>query len=194
MPDFGLNDRQKRFCLEYLVDLNATQAYMRSGYETSTEDIAASCAWELLRNPKVQSYVQKLMDERVARTGITVDRILKEYAAIAFSDITDAIEFNGNESSLKDSESLPKEVSCAIASVSTSVNTSKKGESRKVSIKMHDKLKALDMLARHTGISSDFNQCVAGLRRYGFNVGVDENGKPFLLEEREEIDHSSIAS
>jgi phage terminase small subunit len=31
MADYGLNDRQKRFCLEYLVDLNATQAYIRAG-------------------------------------------------------------------------------------------------------------------------------------------------------------------
>jgi phage terminase small subunit len=122
------------------------------------------------------------MDERAARTGITADRVLEEYAAIAFSDITDAIEFNGSESKLKDSNNLSKSVTCAIKSVSTSISNNEKGEVRKTSIAMHDKLRALEMLARHTGIASDFNHCVAGLRRFGINVGIDNNGKPYLIE------------
>lgn len=185
--DFGLNDRQKRFCEEYVIDLNGAQAYIRAGYvESGDLVVAASCAWDLLRNPHIQAYIQELMNDRSVRTRVTADRTLNEYAAIAFSNITDAVDFNTNEVILKDSDSLPKEISCAIASVSTSATEGKAGITRKVSIKMHDKLRALEMLAKHTGIASDFNQCVAGLRRYGFNIGVDENGKPYLIEVEKE--------
>ncbi|NJP21873.1 MAG: terminase small subunit, partial [Hydrococcus sp. CRU_1_1] len=174
MHDYGLNDKQRRFCEEYIIDLNATQSYFRAGYvESGDFEVAASNAHRLLLNAEIQAYIQQLMNERAVRTGITADEVLKEYAAIAFSNITDAIEIKDSEVFLKDDKLLPKEVSCAIASVSSSISEGKSGVTRKASIRMHDKLKALDALARHTGVSSDFNQCVAGLRRYGFHIGVD---------------------
>lgn len=52
----ALTDKQKRFCEEYLIDLNATQAAIRAGYSPKTAEQTAS---RLLRNVKVQEYIAK---------------------------------------------------------------------------------------------------------------------------------------
>ena len=48
--------KQKRFCDEYLTDLNATQAAIRSGYSEKT---AYSIGNENLKKPEIQEYIQK---------------------------------------------------------------------------------------------------------------------------------------
>lgn len=76
--------KQKRFCEEYITDLNATQAAKRAGY---SEDTAKSQGQRLLTNVDIQRYVQTLMDERSRRTQITADNVLREIARLGFSDI-----------------------------------------------------------------------------------------------------------
>lgn len=68
-----LTDKQKIFVLEYLVDLNATQAAIRAGY---SEKSARSIASENMENPKIQAEVQRQMDARSERTEITADYVL----------------------------------------------------------------------------------------------------------------------
>lgn len=78
-----LTDKQKRFCEEYLIDLNATQAAIRAGYSEKTADRIAN---QNLRKIEVQQYVQKLMTERSEQTGVTAEKVIKELKKIAFSD------------------------------------------------------------------------------------------------------------
>lgn len=78
-----LTEKQKRFCEEYLVDLNATQAALRAGYSQKT---AYSIGDENLKKPEIREYLQELIDQRSERTGITADTVLKELERIALSD------------------------------------------------------------------------------------------------------------
>lgn len=78
-----LTEKQKKFCKEYLIDLNATQSAIRAGYSPKT---AGSTASENLKKPEIQNYLSKLMQERSERTGITADNVLKEIQKVAFSD------------------------------------------------------------------------------------------------------------
>ena len=71
----ALNNKQKIFCEEYIVDLNATQAAIRAGYSAKT---AYSLGQQLLKKLECQIYVQELMDKRSERTEITADNILRE--------------------------------------------------------------------------------------------------------------------
>ncbi|PAE74486.1 terminase small subunit [Bacillus velezensis] len=48
-----LTPKRKRFVDEYLIDLNATQAYIRAGYKVKSESVAAVESHKLLRNPKI---------------------------------------------------------------------------------------------------------------------------------------------
>ena len=88
-----LTEKQKRFCEEYLVDLNATQAYFRAGYSAKNENIAGVEGLKLLRNPKIQKNISELRQKQSERTGITADTVLKELEKIALSDV----EVSGKE-------------------------------------------------------------------------------------------------
>ena len=50
-----LTPKQKRFCEEYLIDLNATQGALRAGYSPKT---AYSIGQRMLKNVEVQNYIQ----------------------------------------------------------------------------------------------------------------------------------------
>jgi len=82
----ALTEKQKRFVDEYLVDLNATRAY-KAAYSSCRKDEAASVnASKLLRNAKVDAYVQQRMKQREKRTEITADKVLQRWWDIATAD------------------------------------------------------------------------------------------------------------
>ena len=56
-----MTEKQKLFCEEYLIDLNATQAALRAGYSKKT---AYSIGNENLKKPEIQEYIQKLLKEK----------------------------------------------------------------------------------------------------------------------------------
>lgn len=62
-----MTEKQKRFCDEYLIDLNATQAAIRAGYSERTANRIAS---ENLSKPDIKSYIDtaiaRLQAENVA--------------------------------------------------------------------------------------------------------------------------------
>lgn len=70
----ALTAKQEAFCLEYLKDLNATQAAIRAGY---SQDTAYSIGSENLSKPEVAARLQALMDERASRTRIDADYVLQ---------------------------------------------------------------------------------------------------------------------
>ena len=69
-----LTEKQKRFCDEYLIDLNATQAAIRAGYSKKT---AFTIGNENLKKPYIKDYIderlKQLEDERIAKA----DEVLK---------------------------------------------------------------------------------------------------------------------
>lgn len=70
-----LTDKQKKFCEEYIVDLNATQAAIRAGYSEKT---ANRIGTENLSKLVIQQYLSLLKGKREERTQITADRVLKD--------------------------------------------------------------------------------------------------------------------
>lgn len=79
-----LTDRQARFCEEYLIDLNATQAAIRAGYSEKTANRIAS---ELLSKLDIQEKIAELKAERAKRTEMTQDSVIQELAAVARAEI-----------------------------------------------------------------------------------------------------------
>lgn len=73
MSKTGLTDKQKRFVDEYLIDLNATQAAIRSGYSEKTADRIGP---ELLGKTCVQDAISKAKAERSERTQVTKDYVV----------------------------------------------------------------------------------------------------------------------
>lgn len=75
-----LNDQQKRFCEEYIIDLNAPAAYGRAGYSAST---ATANSYKLLARPHIQEEIQKCLKRRSRRTNVTADFVLTSLVEVA---------------------------------------------------------------------------------------------------------------
>lgn len=58
-----MTEKQKRFCDEYLIDLNGTRAYKAAYPSVKNENTAAAGASELLRNPKVRAYLDERLEQ-----------------------------------------------------------------------------------------------------------------------------------
>jgi phage terminase small subunit len=143
-----LNKKQKRFCQEYIIDLNATQAAIRAGYSEKTAGIQS---FHLLKKPNIQSVIQKALENRSIRTQITQDRVLEELARIGFSCVDDYVEWGGSKYKLKESQELTDDQKAAISEVS--VHKSKDGGS--IKFKLYDKVSALEKIGRHLGMFND---------------------------------------
>jgi phage terminase small subunit len=77
-----LNDRQKRFIEEYLLDLNAGAAAIRAGY---SENTAYEIGYENLRKPQIASEIEKRMQDRSKKLEWTAEDIMKDLRLIAES-------------------------------------------------------------------------------------------------------------
>ena len=89
-----MNDKQKRFCEEYLIDLNATQAAVRAGYAPKT---AYSQGQRLLKDVEIAETITKLKSMQSKRTGITADRVLEELAKLGFSPMDECESFKASD-------------------------------------------------------------------------------------------------
>lgn len=58
-----MTEKQKRFCDEYLIDMNGTRAYKTVYSNVKNDNVASSCANKLLRNAEIKNYIQEKLDE-----------------------------------------------------------------------------------------------------------------------------------
>lgn len=156
----ALEPRQQRFVREYLVDLNGTKAARRAGY---SEKAAQEQASRLLSKAMVAAAVAELL---AIETGVTRTRVIHELARLAFSDIGDVadVDAKGNFK-LKAFAKMQPDARVAIASIKQKPN--EYGQERE--IKLHDKLGALNTLAKVTGLLRD---APAVAIQNNINVGV----------------------
>lgn len=74
-----MTDKQKRFCDEYLVDFNATQAAIRAGYSKKT---AYSIGDENLRKPELKNYIDERIAEKQSQLIATQDEVLRYLTSV----------------------------------------------------------------------------------------------------------------
>ena len=144
MAQRNLNPKQQRFVEEYLIDLNATQAAIRAGYSPKT---ATAIASENLSKPSISAAIACAMAERSKRTGITQDRILEELAKVAFIKLTDIVDDTG-----KIKAGATDEDRACIESIKYKRTDTDTGYSEEREVKASSKLKAIELLMRHTGM------------------------------------------
>lgn len=140
-----LTAKQKRFVDEYLIDLNATQAYIRAGYKNY--DSAGVEANKTLNNPKIKQEIDAAMAERSKRTGVNQDRVVNELAKIAFVNIGDVVDLDTGMVK----ETATKEDLACIQSIK--IKPGEFGDERE--IKFYDKKGTLELLGKHLGMFKD---------------------------------------
>jgi Terminase small subunit len=165
-PMNKMTPKQERFCAEYLIDLNATQAAIRAGYSKKT---AASIGEENLRKPEIQAKILELMAKKTVEHGIYLAKILASHVAVMDFDIAEILVCDkAGRWSYKPLDEWPykaKQV-CSFYGIDKNGNP----------IVRIDKHAARESLAKATGVYSDFNQAIACLRNYGLVLAQGEGG------------------
>ena len=147
----NLTNKQIKFCHEYILDLNATQAAIRAGYSKNT---ARFIACENLTKPNIQQKLAELQAETAKRNQVTVDMIIEELKELGFSNIADFM----HDGKMLPLAEVAKNKLKAVSQVklTRSVNGNDKREI--IEFKLYDKLSALDKLARHCGFYEKDNR------------------------------------
>lgn len=165
--DIKLTDKEDRFCYEYCIDFNATQAAIRAGYSEKT---ARAIGYENLTKPRIQRKISAMKSNLAETAGISALRVLKEHEKIAFSN---AWEMRSDWMTLKEFESLSDDQKACIQEISTKTTKRKIPDSSDyieeefVKIKLYDKQKSLEGINRMLGFDAPVK-----------NVHTGENGGP----------------
>lgn len=156
----GLTPQQKLFAYEYIADpsRSAGQAARRAGYSERTADSQAS---RLLKNVKVKAFIDKALEKVHRKLEVTAERIEAELAEIAFADIAEQVEVEeGGAIKVKTFDEMPKGSTRSIAGIQEKrrILTSSEGDGKGIildstlTLKHHDKVAALKILAQHKGM------------------------------------------
>lgn len=171
MKNPDLTDKQRLFCLYYVRYFNATKAYQKA-YECSWETAVVNGP-RLLGNARVKTEIQALKQSRLNRELLDEHDIFQKYMDIAFADITDFVQF-GQEEEYVIGSFGPVQVEDPVTGkkvpLKQKVNTVHFRESDNVdgtiiaeikngkngaSIKLADRMKALEWLARHMDMATE---------------------------------------
>ena len=147
-----MTPKQKLFCEEYLVDLNATQAAIRAGYSKKT---AAVVGYENLTKPHIAEAIEKSMEERQKRIHITQDRVLQELSRIAFFDIRKLYREDGTLKRMNELDDESAAVLSGVDVIETHIQDSENTATQTKKVKVFDKTAALTLAMRHLGILND---------------------------------------
>lgn len=172
-PTDPLTERQLRFVTEYRVDGNASAAASRAGY---TPVSAPAMGSHLLKDARVQAILARKQAQILRKSDITAERVLEEYRRLAFADARD---LHRDDGSLKPPAEWSDDVASQIAGIEVSrTRTSSLGsasdsdaggthagvqiEESTIKVKRWDKVKALEVLAKHTGVLGEGRQALPG--------------------------------
>jgi len=138
MDERFLTKRIRVFCDLYIETDDRVQSVIDAGFKVKNP---RNKAWELLRRPDVMDYISNARRRFYIENRPTVERIRKELAAIAFFDPKTLFDEKGEMLRLED---IPEYARRCISSIEIY------GDKKKV--KVHSKVTALEMLAKHLGM------------------------------------------
>lgn len=161
-----LTEKQRLFCMYYIRSFNATKSYQKA-YQCSYQ-MACGHGHELLKNVEIKNEIMRLKQARINREFLSEHDIFQKYMDIAFSDITDYLQFGTEEipvigafGVLKDKETgepITKVVNVVHFKPSAEVDGTIISEVKQgkdgASIKLADRMKALDWLAAHMDLAT----------------------------------------
>ena len=160
-----LTDKQELFAREYLSDLNATQAAKRAGYSDKT---AYSIGQENLKKPEIQGRIAELNSERMKRTKVDADYVLRRLVEIDQMDVLDILNDSGD---LKPICDWPPVWRTTLSGLDIQAISGEEGTAALMKkIKWPDKVKNLELLGKHVTVQA-FKEQVSN--EHSGNVGIN---------------------
>jgi phage terminase small subunit len=160
----SLTPKQERFCEEYIVDFNATQAARRAGYSGKSVKQAGT---ENISKPSIQARIKELQQPHKEKLDISAERVLEELSLIAFARPKKYMNWDNSRLTLISSDELTEAETAAIASVSYKETSTQFGGTTQVELKFHDKVKALTTIIEKY---LDMDAAIALLDKRGFDA------------------------
>lgn len=155
----ALTAKQQRFVVEYLVDLNATQAAIRAGYAAKG---AKDQAYQLMQRPVIAAAIKEAMEARNQRTQVDADYVLSRLTEIDQMDMLDILD---DDMSFKPLSKWPKVWRQSLSGFDIAEMFKGVGKERDLvglmkKIKWPDKIKNLELLGKHVNVNA-FREQVA---------------------------------
>lgn len=132
---YGLSEKEELFCYHFFRTKNATQAALRAGYGSH---YSYNAAYHILQKDNVREFMKELQTHACEELFVSTIDILRMWAKIAFADMTDYVSVSGAGVTLRNSSSVDGQVI-------TEVKEGRDG----VTVKLADKMKALDRLSSY---------------------------------------------
>lgn len=142
-----LTEKQRLFCIYYMQSFNATQAAIKAGY---SRDTAYQIGFENLRKPKIKEYLTELKELYAQDDYLETKRLLDRHKQIAFSDLRDYIDENGELKNLKNTDGT------LIKKITVRESSTSQGYSKSSSIELEDRSKSLEFLNKVYGLDPSF--------------------------------------
>jgi phage terminase small subunit len=142
------NAKHEMFCLEFIVDLNATGAARRAGYSEKT---ANRIGYQLLAREDVNNRIVKLKQERSNKTKINAEWVLNQLVEIHNLDVIDILDNCGNFKSISD---WPMQWRRYLSGLDISEINISDTETIIRKIKWPDKVKNLELIGKHVDIQA----------------------------------------
>lgn len=162
-----LTDKQRLFCIYYIKYFNATKAYQKA-YECAYTT-AMSNGHKLLRNTEIISEIDRMKKEVANGLMLDASMVLQKYIDIALADMNDFADFGSEEVVARNefgdvmTDNDGKEITYTHNFVNfknadevdgTIITEVKKGKDG-ISVKLADRMKAMEMLAKYTDAIPD---------------------------------------
>lgn len=140
--------KHELFCVEYLKDLNAAQAAIRSGYSSSC---AKQTGFRILNLPEVRERIEELKLQRIHEAGIDADYVLNRLLAIDRLNVEELLDDNGDLKPVKD---WSDDWKTSIQALDIQVTNTGGVRTVTKKVRIPGKLKNLEMLGKHIDVSA----------------------------------------
>lgn len=174
----GLNEKQQRFCEQYVMNYNIITSLRKAGYQ----DASSAQGYMIRKRPAAQRYIQWLKARILNETLVTGADIIDQWIKIAFADMTDFVDIHRNSITLKPAKDVDGQL----------IKSIKSGRDG-VSIELHDKLKALDCLAKYSAdMPKDYKQLLEERKQELLEQEFELKKRVYDLENKEGEDDGFI--
>lgn len=148
-------DRIELFCRAYIIDFNGTNAAIAAGYSKKSAHVSST---RLLKNAKVKARLAELQKKQTDKLDITAERVLREIALLAYSNMDDYVRIEDGKRVLDTSIPTRDQMAAVVEITEDSTGGSGDGERRAVirtRFKLADKGLNLERLGRHLKLFTD---------------------------------------
>lgn len=149
----ALSPQQELFVRQYVLDLNATKAALRAGYNRKN---ARQHGSYLLSKSDIQAAIKARLERRYEKVDIKTDEVLAQIRRLAFASLEGFIEIRNGKTYIADTAHLTEDQMACISEIKQTPDG--------VQVKLINREKMIELLGRHMGMFLDKLEHSGGLK------------------------------